>query len=87
VTRAGEPLRLTKNELALLMLVTNPGKLLGHESCSAEVRGAGYATESNYLGICVRQLRKKLDDHAANPRLILTEPGIGHRWIAGDERS
>ena len=88
VTRAGEPLRLTKNELALLqVLVTNPGKLLGHEFLLREVWGRGYATESNYLRVYVRQLRKKLDDDAANPRLILTEPGIGYRWIADDERS
>jgi two-component system KDP operon response regulator KdpE len=88
VTRAGEPLRLTKNELALLqVLVTNPGKLLGHEFLLREVWGRGYGSESNYLRVYVRQLRKKLDDDASNPRLILTEPGIGYRWIADDERS
>jgi two-component system KDP operon response regulator KdpE len=88
VTRGGEQLRLTKNELALLqVLVTNPGKLLGHEFLLREVWGRGYGSESNYLRVYVRQLRKKLDDDASNPRLILTEPGIGYRWIADDERS
>jgi two-component system, OmpR family, KDP operon response regulator KdpE len=87
VRRGGEPIRFTKTELALLeVLVTNPGKLLGHEYLLRAVWGPGYGTESNYLRVYVRQLRKKLGDDAANPRLILTEPGIGYRWIAEDER-
>jgi two-component system KDP operon response regulator KdpE len=88
VRRDGTPIHLTKTELALLVvLVTNPGKLLGHEFLLREVWGQGYGTESNYLRVYIRQLRKKLDDDAANPRLILTEPGIGYRWIADDERA
>ena len=47
--------------------------------------GPGYGTESNYLRVYVGQLRKKLGDDAARPRLILTEPGIGYRWIAGED--
>jgi two-component system KDP operon response regulator KdpE len=41
--------------------------------------------ESHYLRVYVRALRRKLDDAASSPRLILTEPGVGYRWIA--ERS
>ncbi len=81
-----EPVRLTRTELALLeVLVTNPGKLLSHEYLLREVWGPGYGTESNYLRVYVRQLRRKLGDEAANPRLILTEPGIGYRWIGEDD--
>jgi two-component system KDP operon response regulator KdpE len=32
--------------------------------------------------VYVRSLRRKLGDEAAAPRLILTEPGVGYRWIA-----
>jgi two-component system KDP operon response regulator KdpE len=86
VTRAGEPVHLTRTELALLeMLVRNPGKLLTQELLLREVWGPEYGTESNYLRVYVGQLRKKLGDDAARPRLILTEPGIGYRWIAGEE--
>jgi two-component system KDP operon response regulator KdpE len=46
------------------------------------VWGPGYGSQSNYLRVYVRQLRRKLGDDAASPRLILTEPGIGYRWIA-----
>lgn len=81
------PIRLTRTELELLeVLVTHPGKLLSHEYLLHEVWGAGYRTETNYLRVYVRQLRKKLHDDAADPHLILTEPGIGYRWIAEDDR-
>ncbi len=86
VTLAGAQVHLTRTELSLLeLLVRNPGKLLTQELLLREVWGPEYGTESNYLRVYVGQLRKKLGDDAAHPRLILTEPGIGYRWIAGEE--
>ena len=86
VTRGDEPIHLTRTELTLLeQLARHPGKLLTQEYLLREVWGPGYGTESNYLRVYVGQLRKKLGDDAAHPRLILTEPGIGYRWIAGEE--
>jgi two-component system KDP operon response regulator KdpE len=86
VTRNGEQIHLTRTELSLLeLLVRHPGKLLTQEFILREVWGPGYGTESNYLRVYVGQLRKKLGDEAAHPRLILTEPGIGYRWIAGED--
>lgn len=86
VTRDGERVHLTKTEYALLeAMVTNPGKLLTHQWLLRRVWGVGYAEESHYLRVYVRALRKKLGDAAAAPALILTEPGVGYRWIA--ERS
>ena len=82
----GEVVHLTKTELELLeQLVSHPGKLLTHEYLLRQVWGQGYGSESNYLRVYVGQLRRKLQDDAANPRLIVTEPGIGYRWIASDE--
>ncbi len=81
----GEVVHLTKTELALLeQLATQPGKLLTHEHLLRQVWGRGYGSESNYLRVYVGQLRRKLGDDAANPRLIVTEPGIGYRWIGSD---
>ncbi len=81
----GEPVRLTKTELALLEQLTgHPGKLLTHEHLLRTVWGNGYGSETNYLRVYVGQLRRKLGDDAANPRLIVTEPGIGYRWIGSD---
>ena len=86
VTRAGAPVHLTRTELSLLeLLVRHAGKLLTQEYLLREVWGPGYGSESNYLRVYIGQLRKKLGDDAARPRLILTEPGIGYRWIAGEE--
>jgi two-component system KDP operon response regulator KdpE len=86
VTRPDGPVHLTKTEYALLeAFVTNPGKLLTHQWLLRKVWGRGYGEESHYLRVYVRALRRKLGDQAASPALILTEPGVGYRWIA--ERS
>jgi two-component system KDP operon response regulator KdpE len=72
---------LTPHEYSLLeAMVTNPGKLLTHEWLLRRVWGRGYAKESHYLHVYIRQLRQKLRDDAAMPRFIITEPGVGYRW-------
>ena len=82
VSRAGDRIHLTKTEWSLLeAMVTNPGKLLTHQWLLRRVWGPGYTQESHYLRVYVRALRKKLGDDAAAPALILTEPGVGYRWI------
>jgi two-component system KDP operon response regulator KdpE len=82
VSRDRERIHLTKTEYALLeAMVTNPGKLLTHRWLLHRVWGRGYAEESHYLRVYVRALRRKLGDAAAAPALILTEPGVGYRWI------
>jgi two-component system, OmpR family, KDP operon response regulator KdpE len=77
------PVCLARTEWSLLeAFVTNPGKLLTHQWLLRRVWGQGYGEESHYLRVYVRALRKKLGDQAASPRLILTEPGVGYRWVA-----
>jgi hypothetical protein len=56
--------------------------LAKHQWLLRRVWGRGYAEESHYLRVYVRALRRKLGDAAAAPTLILTEPGVGYRWIA-----
>jgi two-component system KDP operon response regulator KdpE len=86
VTSAGEPVHLTPTEYGLLeALVSNPGKLLTHQWLLRRVWGQGYGTETTYLRTYVRALRKKLGDDAAAPALIVTEPGVGYRWIGEAE--
>ena len=82
VTLEGEQLHLTPTEYALLeALVTNPGKLLTHQWLLRRVWGQGYGTETTYLRTYVRALRRKLGDDASAPGLIVTEPGVGYRWV------
>ena len=79
----GETLRLTPTEYQLLeAFATHPGKLLTHQWLLRKVWGQGYGTETTYLRTYVRALRKKLGDDAQAPQLIVTEPGVGYRWIA-----
>jgi two-component system KDP operon response regulator KdpE len=78
-----DAVHLTKTEWALLeAFVRNPGKLLTHRWLLRTVWGQGYGEESQYLRVYVRSLRRKLGDAASSPRLILTEPGVGYRWVA-----
>ncbi|GBC87298.1 Transcriptional regulatory protein KdpE [bacterium HR12] len=82
VRLGGRIVHLTRTEYALLeAFVTNPGKLLTHQWLLQRVWGRGYGEEREYLRVYVRALRKKLGDDAAAPALILTEPGVGYRWI------
>jgi two-component system, OmpR family, KDP operon response regulator KdpE len=83
VTRGHEQIHLTPTEYGLLeALVSNPGKLLTHQWLLRKVWGQGYGTETTYLRTYVRALRKKLGDDASSPALIITEPGVGYRWVA-----
>ena len=77
-----QPVHLTPTEYRLLeAMATNPGKLLTHAWLLQKVWGPGYGTESNYLRLFVRQLRRKLADTPSAPRWITTEPGLGYRWL------
>jgi two-component system KDP operon response regulator KdpE len=84
LVRVGDDtVRMTPTEYRLLeAMVTRPGKLLTHSWLLQRVWGPGYSTESHYLRVFVRQLRKKLGDDPTQPRWIVTEPGLGYRWGA-----
>jgi len=87
VTRAGAPVRLTPIEYRLLeTLATNAGRLCTHRFLLERVWGPGYGDESQYLRVYMANLRKKLDDPSA-PQLLLTEPGMGYRFVVPDPDS
>jgi two-component system KDP operon response regulator KdpE len=82
VTLRGERVRLTPTEYRLLeALVTHPGKLLTHRWLLSKVWGPGYQNETHYVRVYVRALRGKLGEDPSRPRFIVTEPGLGYRWI------
>lgn len=83
VRLAGEPVRLTPTEYRLLeAMATNAGKLLTHTWLLQKIWGSHYGSESQYLRVFVRQLRRKLGDDPGKQRFIVTEPGLGYRWKA-----
>ena len=82
VTRSGVEVRLTRTEWVLLAeLCQRPGKLLTHGWLLERVWGPGYAGDVDVLRVFISQLRKKLERDPGRPRLIATDPGIGHRWL------
>jgi two-component system, OmpR family, KDP operon response regulator KdpE len=82
VTVAGTPVDLTPKEFGFLALLARwPGRVLTHRMILQEVWGPEYGSETQYLRVYASQLRKKLADDPAHPRLI-TEPGVGYRLVA-----
>ncbi len=79
----GSPIRLTPTEWHVLeVLVRNEGKLVGQVQLLKEVWGPAYETESNYLRVYMAQLRRKLEPDPPRPRYLITEPGMGYRFLA-----
>ena len=78
----GELVHLTKTEWELLgILVRNPGKLVSQRQLLQEVWGPVYLEETHYLRQYMAQLRKKLEPDPTRPRHLLTEPGMGYRFM------
>ena len=83
VTRRGEEVKLTPREYDLLRtLVMHAGKVLTHKFLLHEVWGT--ETDVQYLRIYIRTLRQKIEADPEQPKLILTEQGVGYRLRAPD---
>ncbi|HEX2998487.1 MAG TPA: response regulator [Anaerolineales bacterium] len=85
VKRGEEEVKLTGIEYKLLAyLAANHGRVLTHQSILTHVWGPADADHTEYLRVYMRQLRKKLEADSERPQYILTEPGIGYRFIADE---
>ncbi len=82
VTKNGVLVKLTATEYALLaLMVRNEGKVLTHRHLLQEVWGPSYTNESQYLRVFVAQLRKKTENDPNRPVHIVTESGVGYRFV------
>jgi two-component system KDP operon response regulator KdpE len=82
VTLRGEEIRLTPTEFKLLhYLSQNRGKVISHRSILQAVWGAEYGDEREYLRVFISQLRHKIENDPLRPAYILTEPGVGYRFV------
>jgi two-component system, OmpR family, KDP operon response regulator KdpE len=76
-----EIIKLTSTEFSLLaLLAKNEGRVLTHQYILKEVWGMGYIEQTQYLRVFMAQLRKKIEDEPAKPKLLNTESGIGYRF-------
>lgn len=83
VHKDGSVVHLTPTEWGMLeVLVRNRGRLVGREELLKEVWGPAYAKETHYLRVYLAQLRRKLEDNPGRPRHLITEAGMGYRFIA-----
>lgn len=83
IWRDSDEVRLTPTEWGLLAaLVTRPGRLVGQRQLLQEVWGPAYEKETNYLRVYMANLRRKLEADPSRPRHLITEPGMGYRFIA-----
>lgn len=79
----GHHLKLTSKEYNLLsLLAKNDGKVLTHGYLLKEIWGPAYQSETQYLRVFVGQLRKKIEDDPNQPSHILTESGVGYRFVS-----
>lgn len=82
VKKNGEEIKLTQTEFNLLaILAKNEGKVLTHHHLLKEIWGNSYSGQTQYLRVFVAQIRKKIEEDPNHPELILTESGIGYRFI------
>ena len=80
----GQEVKLTPKEYDLLrLLVIHAGKVITHRQLLREVWGPAAVYETHYLRVYIGQLRQKLEPDPAQPRYLLTEPGVGYRLRTG----
>jgi two-component system KDP operon response regulator KdpE len=85
VKKNGELIKLTATEYDLLsLLVENQGRVLTHHFLLREIWGPGYIDQSQYLRVFIAQLRKKIEAEPNQPEFIITESGVGYRFVINE---
>ena len=83
---AGADVHLTPTEYTLLArLVRSAGQVVTHRQLLADVWGPEFVDHTHYLRLYMGQLRAKLEAEPAEPRLLLTDPGVGYRLVDSTE--
>jgi len=83
VKKNTELIKLTSTEYSLLALFArNEGKVLTHQFLLRAIWGPGYINQSQYLRVFIAQIRKKIEDDPNRPVFLLTESGVGYRFVS-----
>lgn len=82
VWKDNQLLKLTATEYNLLaLLIRNEGKVLTHQYLLRAIWGPGYINQSQYLRVFIAQIRKKIEEDPNHPEYLVTEAGVGYRFI------
>lgn len=82
ITVDGKPVKLTSTEYKLLYhLIKNEGRLLSHENLLTKACGEAYRDARDLLRVHIQHLRQKLGDSVESPRIIVTEHGMGYKFL------
>ena len=83
VKKKNELIKLTATEYNLLALFArNEGKVLTHQYVLRAVWGPGFINQSQYLRVFIAQIRKKIETDPNRPEYLLTESGVGYRFVS-----
>jgi len=83
VKKKGELVKLTNTEYSLLALFAkNDGKVLTHQYLLRAIWGPGFISQPQYLRVFIAQIRKKIEDDPNRPEYLLTESGVGYRFVS-----
>jgi two-component system KDP operon response regulator KdpE len=87
VLRSGVEVKLTPREFELLsFLARHAGKVITHKQILAAIWGPAHGADTQYLRVYIGQLRQKIERDPGDPRIIVTEPGIGYRITEPSDR-
>ena len=82
VKKNNQVVKLTSTEYNLLaILIKNEGKVLTHQYLLRAIWGPGFINQSQYLRVFIAQIRKKIETDANRPEYLLTESGVGYRFM------
>jgi two-component system KDP operon response regulator KdpE len=87
-TKSGDAIHLTPKEFDLLaVLARHAGQPLTHREILTRVWGPAHQNDSQYLRVFIGQLRAKIEENPASPHIVVTDPGVGYRFVPdnGDE--
>ncbi len=83
VKKNNQLVKLTSTEYNLLsILVKNEGKVLTHQYLLRAIWGPGFINQNQYLRVFIAQVRKKIEDDPNRPEYLMTESGVGYRFIS-----
>lgn len=86
VKKSDENIKLTSTEYSILWLfIQNENKVITHKYILERIWGNEHAEQTQYLRVYIGQLRKKIEDDYSDPQYIITESGIGYRFVNNNE--